>query len=324
MLLKFGRCLTVDGIHLQTLRVKFFELCPYVSRVKESRISVNKFQRGGYRIAGKPGSAENHRLAVALTFDFDAESVFTGMFGGMGLTSHGTYGPQEGVPRILKLLSKYNLPATFFVPGQDADTHSDVVRSITNAGHEIAHHTYTHRAAVALTPEEEEEEFIKGIETLDRLTGQKPRGYRAGGIGLSDVTKELLLKYGFEYDSSEMAADRPYWLEYKGKRTNIVELPCQPPLVDSGYLWFFYPPTYMEGLSAPSKIEEIWREEFEGAYEEGGNIFHNLTCHPCLSGRHHRLQMLERTFVFMLEYDGIWFAQMREIATEFRKRQGYT
>jgi peptidoglycan/xylan/chitin deacetylase (PgdA/CDA1 family) len=275
-------------------------------------------------MAGKPGTAENHRLAVALTFDFDAESVFIGMFGdiGKGMVSRGTYGPRQGVPRILKLLEKYNLPATFFIPGQDADAHPDVVRSIAKAGHEIAHHTYTHRPAAMLTPEEEEEEFVKGIETLERLAGQRPRGYRAGGIGLSDVTRALLLKYEFEYDGAEHAADRPYWMEYKGKRTNIVELPCQAPLVDSGYLWFFYPPIYCAGLSEPSKIEEIWREEFEGAYEEGGDIYFDLTIHPCLSGRHHRIQMLERFFVFMMEHDGVWFAHMREIAAEFRRRQG--
>jgi peptidoglycan/xylan/chitin deacetylase (PgdA/CDA1 family) len=77
-------------------------------------------------MAGKPGTAENHRLAVALAFSFDAESVFTGMFGDEGAASRGTYGAREGVPRILRLLNKYNLPATFFIPGQTADTHPDM------------------------------------------------------------------------------------------------------------------------------------------------------------------------------------------------------
>ncbi len=272
-------------------------------------------------MAGKPGSAENHRLTVALTFDFDVESVFTGMFGAGGMESRGIYGAREGMPRILKLLSKYELPATFFVPGYTADHYPNIVRSIAADAHEIAHHTYSHRPSPALKPEEEKAEIVRGLEALERVVGIKPRGYRAAAMGLFDVTIELLLEYGFEYDASEMGADRPYWLEYKGKRTNIVELPSSPQLADTTHFLFMFPPHYMTGLSAPSKVEEIWREDFEGAYEEGGDIYFMLIMHPFVIGRLHRMRMLERFIVYMLEHDGVWFARMGEVADDFRKRQ---
>jgi peptidoglycan/xylan/chitin deacetylase (PgdA/CDA1 family) len=74
------------------------------------------------------------------------------------------------------------------------------------------------------------------------------------------------------------------------------------------------------GMSGPAKVEEIWREDFAGIYEEGGDGCYVLTMHPQIIGRHHRMQMLERILAHILEHDGVWFAQMREIAQDFRGR----
>jgi peptidoglycan/xylan/chitin deacetylase (PgdA/CDA1 family) len=270
-------------------------------------------------IMKKLGNAESHRITVALTFDFDAESIFLAQFG-KEMASRGTYGAREGVPRILKLLKKYGLPATFFIPGFTADRYPDIVRSIVADGHEIGHHTYSHTPASALTPEKEEMEITKGLESLERITGKKPRGYRAASRGLYDITIEMLIKYGFEYDSSQEGADRPYWLEYNDKRTNIVELPMAEQLVDTALFFFNFPPASVTGLKAPSHVEEIWHEDFEGAYEEGGDIYFPLVMHPFVTGRYHRIRMLERQINFMLEHDNVWFARMGEIADYFRKQ----
>jgi peptidoglycan/xylan/chitin deacetylase (PgdA/CDA1 family) len=116
---------------------------------------------------------------VALTFDFDAESVWLGSFkvDTPSALSRGAYGAFEGVPRILKLLQKYNLPATFFIPGDTCDRHPDVVKTIIAAGHEIGHHGYLHEPPHLLQPEEERAIMERGLEALARL-GVTPTGYR--------------------------------------------------------------------------------------------------------------------------------------------------
>lgn len=186
-------------------------------------------------MSGKAGSADDRRLVVALTFDFDAESVWlSDKLESPSVVSRGTYGAKEGVPRILKLLSKYNLPATFFIPGYTADRYPDVVRSIANAGHEIGHHGYLHEPPNLLTPEEKERKVIKrGLEALERVVGERPRGFRSPSAELSKATFGILAEYGFEYDSSQFGADRPYWVEDDGKRTNLVEVPMAVELTDS-------------------------------------------------------------------------------------------
>jgi peptidoglycan/xylan/chitin deacetylase (PgdA/CDA1 family) len=274
-------------------------------------------------MAGKTGSADDRRLTVALTFDFDAESYWLGVakVASPSAVSRGTYGATEGVPRILKLLSKYDLPATFFIPGYTADRHPDVIRSITDAGHEIGHHGYLHEPPNLLNLEEERTMIERGIESLERVVGKKPRGYRSPSAELSKATYSLLTEYGFEYDSSQFGADRPYWVEDNGVRTNIVEIPIAVELTDSCHFMFLYQPIVLPGLSAPSKVEEIWRGDFDGAYEEGGDCCYLLTMHPQIIGRHHRMQMVERLIRHMLKHDGVWFAQMGEIADDFRKRK---
>lgn len=269
------------------------------------------------------GQAEGRRIAVSLTFDFDAESAWLGAFkvGTPSALSRGAYGANEGVPRILALLAKYGLPATFFVPGDTADRHPDVVRAIVAAGHEIGHHGYLHEAPHVLSPEEERTMIERGLEALERITGQRPRGYRSPSWELSKSTYSLLAEYGFDYDASQLAWDRPYWVDDQGRRTNIVEVPSAWELADSSHFLFAYNPVYLMGLSGPSKVEEIWREDFDGAYEEGGDVCYVLTMHPQIIGRHHRMQMLERIVRHIMAHDGVWFAQTGAIADEFRARQ---
>jgi len=274
-------------------------------------------------MSGKAGSADDHRLVVALTFDFDAESVWlSDKLDSPSVVSRGTYGAKEGVPRILKLLSKYNLPATFFIPGYTADRYPDVVRSIANAGHEIGHHGYLHEPPNLLTPEEEKKVIKRGLEALERVGGGRPRGFRSPSAELSKATFGLLAEYGFEYDSSQFGADRPYWVEDDGKRTNLVEVPIAVELTDSCHFMFLYQPIVLPGLSSPSKVEEIWRGDFDGVYKEGGDVCFILTMHPQIIGRHHRMQMLERFIRYMLKHDGVRFVRMGEIADDFRKREG--
>jgi peptidoglycan/xylan/chitin deacetylase (PgdA/CDA1 family) len=268
------------------------------------------------------GSASDRRVAVALTFDFDAEAAWLGSFklDTPSALSRGAYGANEGVPRILRLLDKYHLPATFYIPGDTADRHPSETRDIAAAGHEIGHHGYLHEPPHVLDEPAEREMLERGLDALDRIVKRKPRGYRSPAWELSKNTFRLLAEYGFEHDASQLARDRPYWVSDAGKPTNLVEVPGAWELCDSGH-FLFMPAAHLPGMSSPGKVEEIWRDDFDGMYSEGGDVCYVLTMHPQIIGRHHRMAMLERVIQHILEHNGVWFAQMSEIADDFRKRQ---
>jgi peptidoglycan-N-acetylglucosamine deacetylase len=274
-------------------------------------------------VTASPTTRSDRRFAVALTFDFDADSAYLsdGKTASSASASRWLYGPLEGVPRILRLLDKYQLPATFFIPGATCDHHSEATRSIAAAGHEVGHHGYYHEAPNQLDERQEREVIERGIDALERIAGVTPRGYRSPSWELSDKTFSLLEEFGFVYDASQLARDRPDWAFDGGRSTQIVEVPSAWELCDAAHFLFSYTPVYLAGLSAPSKVEEIWRGDFDGLYEEGGDACYVLTMHPEIMGRPHRMQLLERTINYILEHDGIWWATMGKIADDFLCRQ---
>lgn len=262
---------------------------------------------------------------VCLSFDFDAMSVWYG-YGNptLAMLQRGEYGARVGVYRVLELLGRYRLPATFFVPGHTIDSFPEAVEAILQAGHEIAHHSYAHTDPSEQTPDEERQDMERALESLTKI-GVKPSGYRSPSADISQGTLSLLEAYGFLYDSSLMADDfQPYRPRLddqvdresplvKGRESRLWELPISFELDDWVHFQFNFEP-YENGTSAPSKVLEIWKSELDWmhAHIEGGVL--TLTMHPQVIGRAHRIQMLERFLDHALSYSDLNFERMDTVA----------
>jgi peptidoglycan/xylan/chitin deacetylase (PgdA/CDA1 family) len=253
---------------------------------------------------------EGMRAAAALTFDFDAEEAWIAddpaNADRPGVLSQGTYGAKVAVPLLLDLLARHGVLATFFVPGRVAERHPERVRQIVEAGHELAHHGYTHTPPSELTPEEEEGELTKGLEILGSF-GTEVVGYRSPSWDLSTATEGLLVKHGFAYSSNFMDDLRPY----RREGTPLVEVPVQWTLDDAAHYWFDAS-TWEKTMATPGEVREIWEGEFRGIVRLGGSFV--LTCHPQVIGRPYRLEMLDAFVGWAREQDGVWWATCRELA----------
>src|SRR4051812_25838228 len=155
--------------------------------------------------------------AVAvLSFDVDAESPILAQGRRYAdhamVMTHQAYGPLVGVPRLLRLLDEFGITATFFVPGLTADRYPETVQTIAAAGHEIGHHSYSHRSPVDLGRAGERADFERALGALDRV-GVTPRGHRSALWEASWDTPALVAEHGLEYDSTLMDDDKPYLLE---------------------------------------------------------------------------------------------------------------
>ena len=263
------------------------------------------------------------RAAACFTFDVDAESPV--LFdhpeaaAWLDVMSHQAYGPRTGGPRILRLLDRQKVRATFFVPGYSAEQWPGTIRSIRDAGHEIAHHGYFHEGARSAPDEAtEERRLLRGLEALDTVAGVRPIGYRAPNWELSYRLPALLVRHGFAYDSGLMDADHPYHLATSSEpgAPTIVELPAHWSLDD------WEPYNYLPGITgsgviaSPADVIARWTLELEALVEEGGLFM--LTNHPFVSGRASRAAGLERLIARAREIDGLWIATAAEIAEHVR------
>jgi peptidoglycan/xylan/chitin deacetylase (PgdA/CDA1 family) len=258
---------------------------------------------------------------LLLTFDLDAETMWTARDPGYAqrpvLMSQGAYGWKAGVPRILELLRRYDIHSTFFIPGIVVEQRPLTIETILKGGHEIAHHSHTHRWIVNLTAEEEQEEMARGFEAIRRATGQAPRGYRSPAGEFSPITLGLLQQYQFGYSSNFFDDDSPYLLEIDGKRSDIVELPFRWVLDDAP---FFQYSIVLPGrtMHPPSSVLESWKTEFDILQAEDRMMM--VAMHPQLIGQPSRLTVLEGLIRHALSFKNIWIGRCDEISDDLRPR----
>jgi peptidoglycan-N-acetylglucosamine deacetylase len=266
---------------------------------------------------------------VCLTFDFDALSpwVFEMAEGNVAALSRGEFGA-VAVPRILELLDRHDVPATFFVPGHTALAYPDLVRAIAAAGHELGHHGWVHEGLSKLDRATEERYLVRGLEALDEVAGVRPAGYRAPGVDVSVNTVDLLLEHGFRYDASFSATDfEPYYLRtgdrfppdgpYEfGQRVDLVGIPFAWHLSDFQY--FEFAGGALVRQDPPSAVHEIWEGELRwGHANVPGGVF-VLTMHPQAIGRGPRLAIVERLIETAAALDGVTFEQLGDYAERWR------
>ena len=252
---------------------------------------------------------DNARVAVCLSFDVDNESYLLAR----GETSQTTlsaadFGAETGLARILQMLDRYQVPASFFIPAVSALLHPQMIPAILKSGrHEVGVHGWIHESLPAIDNAAEEERLLnQAIEYLTKATGKRPVGYRAPSWAFSAYTVGLIRKHGFLYDSSLMAMDEPYELMSNGQSTGLVELSIDWTLTETPYLG--------RGGTMPSseQLFQLYREEFDGAYELGTMFV--LTLHPHVTGHRAPMRHLDRLVAYMKSKPGVWFATGEQIA----------
>lgn len=285
-----------------------------------TRLSVDQLKAQMFHVsAGKrlkgpwPNGA---KIAVGLSFDVDnaTATLSTGNLD-YEILSRGEYGAVDGLPRLLKILERQQVPASFFIPAASAVLHPKVIVDIQAAKqrHEFGVHGWIHERLPLLNDEKEEQRMLDlSIETLTKMTGKRPTGYRAPSWKFSKWTMSQVKAAGFLYDSSLMASDDAYELLLDGKPTGVVELPIERILDDAPYFG-----GNADG-SNPSvgDVYEVFQSEFDVAYEEGG--LYLLTMHPHMMGHRSRAAMLEKLIKYMKGKPGVWFATHEQIANHVK------
>ncbi|ECQ5702396.1 TPA: polysaccharide deacetylase [Campylobacter coli] len=269
-------------------------------------------------------------ILVAYGVDIDAVAGWLGSYGGEDSPddiSRGLFAGEVGIPRLLKLFKKYNIPATWFAPGHSIETFPEQMKMIVDAGHEIGAHGYSHENPIAMSAKQEEDVLLKSIELIEKISGKKPSGYVAPWWEFSNITNELLLKHGIKYDHSLMHNDfTPYYvrvgdkwtkIDYskdakewmkplvRGQETDLIEIPANWYLDDLPPMMFIKKSPNSFGFVSPRDIGQMWIDQFDWVYREMDYAIFPMTIHPDVSARPQVLLMHERIIEHINKHEGV-------------------
>lgn len=270
-------------------------------------------------ISNPPPWPNAARCAVCFSFDFDAESLLHLYYPDdsrrrISLASSLRYGARVAVPRIVEIWKHFGIRQTMFVPGWCIETYPEAIELLLRDGHELAHHGWLHERPNQLSPDDEERVLRKGMEVIERVSGQKPAGYRCPSGAYSEHTLDLLIENGFRYDASLGGDDVPYLVE--GKAGRLVELPSDHSLDD----W----PQYVNmkefnmgmTIQSPERAMDVFRADFDAAWSHGS--LWAAIWHPFVSGRLARAEAMVGLIEHMQAKGGVWFATLAEIGAHIQ------
>jgi peptidoglycan/xylan/chitin deacetylase (PgdA/CDA1 family) len=224
----------------------------------------------------------------------------------LGNESNYRYGIRAGAPRVLALLQRYGVKATFTAAAVALERAPDLARAIVAGGHEVCAHGYRWVHQFRLSEDEEREFIRKAVASLEKTTGQRPAGWLSRYL-FTPHTRRLLIEEGFTYHMDDYSDDVPFWDVVGGKAILVV-----PYALDSNdmKLW-----------TAPALTPEQWLayavETFEVLYDEGQTQprMMSLGVHLRIIGRPGRIRALERLIQHVRSRPGVWVATRHQIAT---------
>ncbi|WP_298181033.1 polysaccharide deacetylase [Saccharomonospora sp.] len=285
-------------------------------------------------------------ILVAFGIDVDAVGGWLGSYGGEDSPcdiSRGLFAGEVGVPRMLELFRRAEIPTTWFWPGHSIETFPEQFDACVAAGHEIGVHGYSHENPIAMNRQQEAAVLDHCISLITERAGNRPTGYVAPWWEFSPVTNELLLERGIKYDHSLMHRDfEPYYVRVgdswskvdysqpadtwmkplkRGKETDLVEIPASWYLDDLPPMMFIKANPNSHGFVSPRDLEILWRDQFDWVYRECEYAVFPITLHPDVSGRPQNLLMLERLIGHIRSHDGVRWATFDQVADDFLSRR---
>jgi peptidoglycan-N-acetylglucosamine deacetylase len=293
---------------------------PGVSWSDEQLLQAVRPLRAGRKLtpARWPNGA---RVAVVLTFSVNnASNNLARGETTVDLLANGEYGARRGLPRVLDVLDRRQVPATFFVAAAAGIVDPTMVPDIVKRNrHEIGTLGWSDENAGQLNDAAKERDLLgRAADYLAKATGKRPVGARGPSMTLSRHTIGILKASGFLYDSTMGAMDEPYEILLDGQPSGIVELPVSRMLDDFSTL--SAPRFGPASLPSPQLVFETFTDDFDQAYQEGTVFLLNL--HPQFVGMRSRIDHLDRLIRYMQSKPGVWFATAESVARYVGQQAG--
>ncbi len=224
------------------------------------------------------------------------------------------YGHRRGVFRILEVLKRQRLKATVNVSGIMAERYPQIVRQITDEGHEVVAHSYAMDLIPAYLSEDEERQNIhRTTELIEKATGRRPSGWISPRSTPSLRTPRLLAEAGYAWHGDTLNDDLPYLVDFGAR--SIVAFPNNTEVNDL--------PLYMRYGNSPRVYLEIFEDWLGSVRErETGPVRIDPAIHAHVFGRQPGLSFYERVLEIAKAANDIWIGTRSEAVAHVRRTLG--
>lgn len=217
------------------------------------------------------------------------------------------YGSRVGVWRILEVLARHSVPATFFASAVAFEKAPDVARAAVAAGHEICSHGWRWEEVFRLSEEEERNHISQAVASFMKTCGTRPVGWYCR-YGPSERTRRLLVEEGgFIYDSDSYSDDVPYDVGAAGKPHVVV-----PYTADNNdiQLWLANP------LTTSDQFSTYLKDAFDVLYRESAEAprIMSVGLHCRIIGRPGRIKALDEFIAYAKQFADVRFSTREGIA----------
>lgn len=253
--------------------------------------------------------------AACFSVDVDATSPYlwqhrAGLPVTLGALEHRRYGMRRGFARMVAMLDRIGVSATFFVPGVVAEENPDLLPGLLKRGHEIALHGYYHELVSQTSDTRFTEALESALEVFQCQTGKRPAGFRSPAWEMTPHMLAELARHGL-WDSSLMGEDIPYRI------AGVTEIPVRWDNDDAIFFKFLG-----AGDPVPRGDREVaarWCHDADAQIADGGLFM--LTVHDWISGRAGRVSELEHLFGALVKNPKVWVATCGELAAHHQTQQ---
>jgi allantoinase len=224
------------------------------------------------------------------------------------------YGSRVGFWRLLRMFRERELPLTLFGCALAIERNPFIAEAIRQSGYDVCSHGWRWIKHYELSEDEEREHIRKAVESLERTTGQRPRGwYCRYGPGLN--TRRLVVEHGgFLYDSDYYGDELPFWKTVEGKPHLVV--PYSLTNNDGKYAGW---------MGTSDEWFSFIRDAFDLLYEEGAEHpkMMSVGLHPRLIGHPARAMGLKRLLDYVQERQDVWITRRIDIAEHWVRHHPY-
>jgi allantoinase len=225
------------------------------------------------------------------------------------------YGSRAGVWRLLREFERRQLPLTVFGVSMALERHPEATAAFKELGHEIACHGWRWIHYQGMAEATEREHLRRGMEIIERLTGERPLGWYTGRD--SPNTRRLVADHGgFAYDSDCYGDDLPFWLQVRKSDGTLAPHLVVPYTLDTNDMRF----SSAQGFATGEDFFQYLRDAFDVLHAEGDEApkMMSIGMHCRLLGRPGRMRALQRFLDHVQAHDRAWVCRRIDIARHWR------